>query len=226
MENVRLKGYPNGIQIWIDENASMNEINAEIAEKFKDSEKFFGNAKKAISFVGRNNSLEEEMQIIDTIQNACDLQIACILSKEEDPVNKMAIRYCQKNTKDAANDDEMAQFYKGSLGARKVLETDQSIIILGNVNSGATVVSKKNIIVLGTLFGSVHAGVDENPHFILALSMDPEAIRIGQYKGKYKEKKRVGRRRDTTPKIAYVKEESIVFEDVLNTEELLGYLCE
>lgn len=228
-EIVRLKGYPSGILIVIDENASMEQILAEVAVKFKDSEKFFGKAKKTISFEGRKNTLAEEQKILDVIQESCELDIACILSKENDIANKLAIREVEKRVKPVLSDVEeetMAQFYKGSLGARKVLETDRSVVILGDVNSGAVVVSKKNIIVLGTLYGSAHAGIDDKPHFILALSMDPEAIRIGEFKGKYKTKKGFGAKKDTRPKVAYVKDGTVVFEDLNDTEELLGYLSE
>lgn len=225
---VRLKGYPNGILIVIDENADFSDILVEIKEKFKDSERFFGKAKKAISFEGRKNTLSEENQILDAILESCELNIACILSKENDIANKLAIREIQKKGETVATEEKepMAQFYKGSLGARKVLETDQSVVILGDVNSGAVVVSKKNIIILGTLYGSAYAGVDDKPHFILALSMDPELIRIGGIKGKYKKKKGFGSKKEDGPKIAYIKDGSIVFEDVKETEELLEYLKE
>lgn len=218
-EIVRLKGYPNGIQIVIDENASFEDILSEISEKFKDSEKFFGKAKKSISFEGRKNTPEEESQILDEIQKSCSLSIVCVLSKEVDLQYKEAIRVVEN-----ATSEPLAQFYKGSLTARKVLETDRSIVILGDVHSGAMVVSKKNIIVLGTLSGSAYAGVDGNPHFIAALHMDPEQIKIGDIKGKYKKKKGFLAKKDQGPKIAYRKDDSIVFENLENTEELLGDL--
>ena len=69
---------------------------------------------------------------------------------------------------------------------RKILETEQSLIVLGDVCKGSCVVSKKDIVVLGTLSGSAYAGVDGKAHFIAALHMEPESVRIGEHRGKYK----------------------------------------
>ena len=44
---VRLKSYPNGIRIVIAEDALFGDVLAEVSEKFKDSERFFGKAKLA-----------------------------------------------------------------------------------------------------------------------------------------------------------------------------------
>ena len=71
------------------------------------------------------------------------------------------------------------QFYRGTLKKRQVLESEKSIIVLGDVEYGATVVSKGNIVVLGTIWGNVHAGAAGNKNaFIVALSMKPQSLRI------------------------------------------------
>ncbi|MEI3380654.1 MAG: septum site-determining protein MinC [Dorea sp.] len=41
------------------------------------------------------------------------------------------------------------QFYKGTLRGRQVLESEQSIVIIGDIEEGATVASKGNVIVTG-----------------------------------------------------------------------------
>ena len=45
---VRLKSYPNGIRIVIAEDALFGDVLAEVSEKFKDSERFFGKAKLSL----------------------------------------------------------------------------------------------------------------------------------------------------------------------------------
>ena len=50
------------------------------------------------------------------------------------------------------------QFYKGTLRGRQVLESEQSIVIIGDIEEGATVASKGNVIVTGTIYGTVIAG--------------------------------------------------------------------
>ena len=55
--------------------------------------------------------------------------------------------------------------------------------ILGDVEKGATVAAKGNIIVLGRLLGKAYAGMGGFADaFILSLSMQPQKIRIGNVK--------------------------------------------
>lgn len=217
-ETVRLKGYPNGIQIVIDKDAELEEVLAQVAEKFKDSEKFFGKSKKVLSFEGKRLTQEEEDAIVNTIRESCSLSIVCVISKDTNEAFEQALQEKQQENSDKA------QFFRGNVGRRDVLEMEQSVIILGNVESGGLVISQGDIIVLGELLGNAYAGVDGRPHFIAALHMEPEKIRIGETKGKYMPKNRWRMGRKDTPKIAYLKDAQIVFEDIEYTEELLQNL--
>jgi septum site-determining protein MinC len=71
------------------------------------------------------------------------------------------------------------QFYKGILRSGASLEFETSVIIIGDVNHGARVVSKGNIIILGSLKGTAFAGATGNTNsFVVALDMSPTQIRI------------------------------------------------
>lgn len=218
-DKIRLKGYPNGIQVVIEEDALLGDILVEIAEKFKDSEKFFGKSKKAISFEGKKLSQEEEDAIVSTIRQSCSLSIVCVLSRQKNESFEQAIARTEQEKL-----ADKAQFFRGNVGRRDILEMDQSVIILGNVESGGLVISQKDIIVLGHLRGSAYAGVDGRPHFIAALHMDPETIRIGEIKGKYTPKSKWKSGRKDTPKLAFLQNGEIQFSDVEYTEELLQNL--
>ena len=61
----------------------------------------------------------------------------------------------------------------------KKLETEGSIVIIGDVNSGAEVIASDNIIVLGALRGLAHAGAKGNKQAIIAAGLvDTVQIRI------------------------------------------------
>lgn len=119
------------------------------------------------------------------------------------------------------------QFYKGTLRSGQVLEAESSIVILGDVNPGAKIISKGNVIVLGALKGTVFAGAaGKEEAFVVALEMQPTQIRIADFiarssderiKGKIKNKKL-----ETEAKIAYVEEENI-YIDVLN-RDIMRYI--
>ena len=121
---------------------------------------------------------------------------------------------------DAVRED--GQFFKGSLKNKEVLETENSIIILGDVYPGSAVISAKNIIILGGMYGEAYAGGNGQPDaFVAALEMEPERLKIGDFKYKTAAKQsKWGIRPKVQPKIAYVKNGKIIFE--MLTKDLLS----
>ena len=74
----------------------------------------------------------------------------------------------------------MAYFFKGGIRSGQKLEFDGSIVVLGDVNSGAEVIAGDNIVVLGNLRGLAHAGAKGNQQAIIASRIiDSPQIRIG-----------------------------------------------
>lgn len=60
------------------------------------------------------------------------------------------------------------KFYKGSLRSGQKLEFEGSLVIIGDVNSGAEIIAEENIVVLGTLRGLAHSGAKGNKDAIIA----------------------------------------------------------
>ncbi len=71
------------------------------------------------------------------------------------------------------------KFHKGSLRSGQKLETEGSLVVLGDVNSGAEVMASENIVVLGSLRGLAHAGAKGNKQAIISAGLlDTVQIRI------------------------------------------------
>ncbi|OLA94832.1 MAG: hypothetical protein BHW64_02140 [Candidatus Melainabacteria bacterium LEY3_CP_29_8] len=71
------------------------------------------------------------------------------------------------------------KFHRGSLRSGQKLETEGSIVILGDVNSGAEVMASDNIVVLGALRGLAHAGAKGNMQAMISAGLlDTVQIRI------------------------------------------------
>ena len=71
------------------------------------------------------------------------------------------------------------KYYKGSLRSGQKMESEGSIVILGDVNSGAEVIASDNIVILGDLRGLAHAGAKGNKQAIIAAGLvDTVQIRI------------------------------------------------
>lgn len=60
------------------------------------------------------------------------------------------------------------KFYKGSLRSGQKIEFEGSLVIIGDVNSGAEVIAEENIVVLGILRGLAHSGAKGNKDAIIA----------------------------------------------------------
>jgi septum formation inhibitor MinC len=80
-------------------------------------------------------------------------------------------------------DDADARIIFQTLRGGQKVETEHSLVICGDVNSGAEIVAGGDIIVLGTLRGVAHAGAyDETGggRFIFSLDLRPTQLRIGR----------------------------------------------
>jgi septum site-determining protein MinC len=97
----------------------------------------------------------------------------------------------------------------GTLRSGQKVESEHSMIIVGDINSGAEVVAGGDIIVLGTLRGIAHAGAyDETGggRIIFALNLQPTQLRIGSIISRGSSDKRL------SPEVARVDGSLIVVE--------------
>jgi septum site-determining protein MinC len=174
--SVIIKGNKYGIMVVLSPDVPFEELKLLIAEKFKESSKFFENAKMAISFEGRKLTNEEQKEVLDIIGENAEMHIVCVM--ENDPeIEETFRKTLDQKLMELSNNS--GQFYKGILRSGASLEFETSVIIIGDVNHGARVVSKGNIIVLGSLKGNAFAGATGNTNsFVVALDMSPTQIRI------------------------------------------------
>ena len=68
----------------------------------------------------------------------------------------------------------------GPVRSGVILDHAGHLVVFGDVNPGAEVRAKGNILVLGRLRGTAHAGIGQDVGFILALRLEPQQLRIGR----------------------------------------------
>ena len=217
---VVIKSYQNGISLLLNPESSFEELLEEIAFKFTDSKAFFGDARMALSMEGRVLSDAEQLKIVETIQNCSNLNIVCVVGRDEE-TEQFFIKALENLDRHFSKEDTSGQFYKGTLKNNQVIETESSIVILGDVYPGSAVISAHNIIVLGGLYGEAYAGGNGEPnHYVVALEMAPERLKIGDFKYKSSKPAKWGIKPKVAPQIAYVKNNRLVLESL--TKELLS----
>lgn len=107
-----------------------------------------------------------------------------------------------------------AKIYDGSLRSGNKLEHEGTIIVLGDVNAGAEVVSGENVIVLGVIRGLAHAGASGNREAIIVSNgIDAPQIRIADIVMELGKEENVEEEQEKTiKKRAYVKSSKIILE--------------
>ena len=169
-----------------------------------------------ISFKGRELTDEQERAILNIISENSSMEILCVVDNGsfDEQVFKNAVE-----NKVAEMDAKDGQFYKGTLRSGQVFEAETSVVILGDVNPGATVISTGNIVVLGALKGVAYAGGNGNEGaFVVALEMSPVQIKIGDKIARCSDGtsifKRKKKKASIEPKIAFVEDGNIYIEPV------------
>lgn len=79
-------------------------------------------------------------------------------------------------------DEPDARIYYGTVRSGQKIETEHTLVVFGDVNSGAELIAGGDIIILGNFRGVAHAGAyDETGggRIIMALNMQPTQLRIG-----------------------------------------------
>lgn len=218
--SVILKSFSGGISVIMDPELPYEELLDAIAVKFWDADKFFQNASVAVSLEGRDLTEWQEREILDVITQNSHINVLCLMERSEDKnVKFLGIQ----NDPEEEHDENCGQFYKGSLYDGQSIETERSIIIIGDVYEGCSVYSARDIVILGSLRGEAHAGAGGSlEHFVAALDMHPSSLRIGQLSLRIQPEKTSfwSRKPKSTPKMAYVCNGEILMTDI--TKELPG----
>lgn len=208
-EPVMLKGNKSGIRIILDDALPFEELLEKVVEKFQNNADFLGDNRVVVAFDGRELSEEEEAVLLRTIQENSQLHIVCVIDEDAE---REALYERTLQEKLMAMDSNSGQFFKGNLRSGQVMEFETSIVILGDVNVGAQVVSTGNVIVLGKLNGTVYAGASgKEDAFIVATKMNPIQIRISDVIARTPDEKEAP---SNVPQIAYLRDGAIYMDDL------------
>ena len=160
------------IVIKIAEDAEQKQIVSSLTKKLPDLKKLYKDEKIPIKIVGKVLKNKEIDEIQDLIKEKIDVDI------EFDMPKSLGLSSITRTFKQEIAISE-TKFHRGSLRSGQKLETEGSIVIIGDVNSGAEVIASDNIVVLGNLRGLAHAGAKGNKNAVIAAgNLDTVQIRI------------------------------------------------
>ena len=158
MQNpVVIKGNKAGMTVYLDPALPFTELLEAVKKKFRETARFWGSAQMTLTLEGRRLSPEEEFSVVNAITENSGIEILCLIDADAE-----RIRRCE-----------------GNLRNGDVLESEASIVVIGDVDCGARVSAKGNIIILGTLKGTAQAGLSGNRNaVVVAMEMAPSQVRI------------------------------------------------
>ena len=196
---VLLKGNSLGLTMVLDPGMKFDQLIKAIEDKFVQAKDFFnGQTQIALKIEGRKLDAKELQNVLQIIAEKTTLTIAYVIEDDKimetsfkDVLKKIQERE-QKRSQSMVDERRKGdgQFYRGTLRSGQVLESVSSVVIVGDVNPGAKIISQGNIIVLGALKGNAYAGAAGDSNcFIVALEMDPIQIQIGDILAKSPDKK-------------------------------------
>ena len=190
------------IVIKLDENAEQGQIIYILRKKLPELKKLYKDEKTPIRVTGKILKNKEIDQIQEIIKEKIDVEI------DFDMPKSLGLSSIKR-----AFDKEIAmsetKFHRGSLRSGQRMEVEGSLVILGDVNSGAEVIASDNIVVLGALRGLAHAGAKGNKQAIIAAGLfDAVQVRIANIV------KEINRDEEPLHKQAYlsVEDDKIVIE--------------
>lgn len=162
----------NYVVIKINDGTEFSDIEKEVKKKVTQLKKIYKEDKTPIRVIGRVLKNKEIEKIETIIKEILDVDV------EFDMPREMGLSNIKKTFLSEISTSE-TKFHKGSLRSGQKLEEERSIVILGDVNSGAEVIASDNIVVLGTLRGLAHAGAKGNKQAIIAAGrLDTVQMRI------------------------------------------------
>jgi septum site-determining protein MinC len=162
----------NLVLIKINKDARYEDIISNIRKKVVQLKKIYKEEKTPIMVTGKVLKNKEMDEIEAIIKEGLGVEVDFDMPKE------LGLHNIKKTFIQEVSISE-TRFHRGSLRSGQRLEDEGSVVILGDVNSGAEIIAADNIVVLGTLRGLAHAGAKGNTKAIIAAGkLDAVQIRI------------------------------------------------
>lgn len=171
-----IKFNSNGLQLILNPDCDFMDLIKDICYKFLNSKEFFGDIQTILQLRGRELTAEETRAVVESIELNSDVKV--LLIKDEDSYEELRASldekihkfYCEKAF-------ENAKILKGDVD--EDMHFDRDVIVLGDIKRGCTLTCDRSVIVLGTVYGEIDAGVSRDEScYIIASEFESETISL------------------------------------------------
>lgn len=204
-ESVVFKGTKEGIIIHLPDKKDFQQILDILDNKINKAKSFFSGAHVVLNFGRRLPTPDEEKILKNLINNKYGMVLTKIVTPVEE---KKLLKIKHQEEKDHP------LVLKRTIRSGQKIYHDSTLIVLGDVNPGAELVSKGDIFVLGSLRGIAHAGVSGDlDSIVAAFRLQPTQLRIGNILARAPDDEASA---PEFPEVARVKDGIIIIEPYTN----------
>lgn len=231
---VKIRGRPGGVLIEVGEG-EWPELLQVVDERISAAEGFFRGG-RAVLEVGPRVLVEDDLRRMRSVLERHDMKLGIVRSTTERTL-QAALELGLSTSSDEVPETPPAVqetrpvvpitppkspyfVHHGTLRSGQVLRKAESIVIVGDVNPGAHVISAGDVMIWGKLRGVAHAGAGgDRGAVVAALDFGPTQLRIANVTAVAPEAKKSGRGllfwrkpAESRPEVAHVAEGRIVVE--------------
>lgn len=183
LNDIRIRQTTDEIILNINVQANNTKIIQELQEKLPKLKSFYKNSNVPIRVTGKLFTDSERKVIKKMIITDIPVDV-----KFDEPSELLGL-HAIKKTFEAETDVSETKYIHNSIRSGNREEYAGSIVVCGDVNSGAEIIAGGNITVLGTLRGVAHAGANGNIKAIIsANTIEVTQLRIANLVKEVKER--------------------------------------
>ena len=186
-DKISIKGTTEGLLITFNA-ANWKEMEHLLFEKIEANTAFFEKARVALA-VGETKIKAAEMGKLRDRLSEKKILLWAIISTSDETINssqllgiqtQLGLNQTERRKSDkAVHDGDAAVWIERTLRAGYRVETKCHVIVMGDVNPGAEIVSGGNVCIWGKANGSIHAGAEGNKLArVYAIELKPTQLKI------------------------------------------------
>ena len=219
--SVTFKATLNGLVIIMKEDCDFETIYKQIEKKVSQAGRFFKGASLSVKYRGKKLTRFEEEKIFELLKTKTEAEIKSIDEDTEVSLEELSIRASQQKRIKIKKfyfrgiNEGVTKYHRGTIRSGQLISFDGNVVIIGDVNPSGEVIATGNVIVMGSLRGTVHAGADGNKEaMVVALNLQPTQLRIADVYTRSPDEKET--KNTYFPELAFVKDDSVYIERFLS----------
>ena len=191
--SVRIRGRPGGILVEIDEDVEWPEVLVMLEDRLAAAESFFRGGRAVIE-LGVRDVYESELRKTRELLSRHDMTLAVVRSTSDLTLQSslmLGLSTSNETAKPVEPEREMAPVvpitqptspyfvHNGTLRSGQTLRKSESVVVVGDVNPGAKVISSGDVMIWGRLRGIAYAGAGgDEKALVAAIEFTPTQLRI------------------------------------------------